>query len=266
MLKGYTSPRTPLGKSSLLPEPPWHFVGDALVVEYEADEVKAAAFLPEGLELDSGRCAVYFMDWQYASDKGEEYLDPVCSQYRETIFLLSARYEGNPIAYCPFIWVSQDKSMMRGLIQGWPKQFGETWITRDFRITSKAGPAAGQAGKYGATLSVCGRRLADAAVAVREETIQMPSPAFAGAALVRYFPELEKAKQGTPAVHELVRLKSRDVSISPVWKGSASLSIFDHPYTELPDLKPVSVTCGYRFTIACTIDDLEPLKRYHPGI
>lgn len=266
MLKGYTSPRTPLGKSSLLPEPPWHFVGDALVVEYEADEVKAAAFLPEGLELDSGRCAVYFMDWQYASDKGEEYLDPVCSQYRETIFLLSARYEGNPIAYCPFIWVSQDKSMMRGLIQGWPKQFGETWITRDFRITSKAGPAAGQAGKYGATLSVCGRRLADAAVAVQEETTQMPSPAFAGAALVRYFPELEKAKQGTPALHELVRLKSRDVSISPVWKGSASLSIFDHPYTELPDLKPVSVTCGYRFTIACTIDDLEPLKRYHPGI
>ena len=266
MLKGYTLPRTPLGKSSLLPEPPWHFVGDALVVEYETDEVKAAAFLPRGLELQSGRCTVYFMDWQYASDKGEEYLDPACSQYRETIFLLSARYEGNPIAYCPFIWVSQDKSMMRGLIQGWPKQFGETWITRDFRIASKAGPAAGQAGKYGATLSVCGRRLAEATVAVREETTQMPSPAFAGAALVRYFPELEKSKQGTPAVHELVRLKSRDVSVSPVWKGSATLSIFDHPYTELPDLKPVSVTCGYRFTISCTIDDLELLESYHPGI
>ncbi|WP_347490754.1 acetoacetate decarboxylase family protein [Desulfoscipio sp. XC116] len=119
MLKGYTQPRTPLGKSSLLSEPPWHFAGDALVVEYETDEAKAAAFLPEGLELESARCAVYFMDWQYASD--QEYMDPVCSQYRETLFLLSARYEGKPIAYCPFIWVSQDKSMMRGLIQGWPK-------------------------------------------------------------------------------------------------------------------------------------------------
>ncbi|MEL7602361.1 MAG: acetoacetate decarboxylase family protein [Bacillota bacterium] len=263
MLKGYTLPRTPLGKSGLLPAPPWHFVGDALVVEYEADERKAAAFLPEGLELQSGRCAVYFMDWQYASDQGEEYLDPVCSQYRETIFLLSARYEGMPVAYCPFIWVSQDKSMMRGLIQGWPKQFGETWITRDFKIPSKAGPAAGQAGKYGASLSLLGRRLVEATVAVQEETAQMPSPTFAGAALVRYFPELEKAKQSSPAVHELVRLKSRDVSVSPVWKGDASFTIFDHPYTELPDLKPVSVADGYRFSIACTIDDLEPLKRYN---
>lgn len=262
MLKGYTLPRTPLGQSSLLPEPPWHFVGDALAVEYEADKTKAAAFLPEGLELESGRCAVYFMDWQYASDQGEEYMDPVCSQYRETLFLLSARYEGKPIAYCPFIWVSQDKSMMRGLIQGWPKQFGETWITRDFRIASKAGPTTGKAGKYGASLSVYGRRLAEASVAVEEETAQMPSPTFAGAALVRFFPELEKSKQGIPAVHELVRLKSRDVTISPVLKGPSTLAIFDNPYTELSDLRPVHVTCGYRFTVACTIDDLELLKRY----
>lgn len=90
----------------------------------------------------------------------------------------------------------------------------------------------------------------------------MPSPTFAGAALVRFFPELEKAKQGTPAVHELVRLKSRDVTISPVLNGPSTLTIFDNPYTELSDLKPVHVTCGYRFTVACTIDDLELLKRY----
>lgn len=262
MLKGYTLPRTPLGKSSLLPEPPWHFVGNALAVEFEADETKAAAFLPEGLDLESGRCAVYFMDWQYASDQGEEYMDPVCSQYQETLFLLSAQYEGKSIAYCPFIWVSQDKSMLRGLIQGWPKQFGETWMTRDFRIASKAGPTTGQAGRYGASLSVCGRRLAEASVAVQEETAQLPSPAFAGAALVRFFPELEKAKQGTPAVHELVRLKSRDVTVSPVRKGPAAFTIFDHPYTELSDLRPARVLCGYRFTVACTIDDLELLKRY----
>ena len=262
MIQGYTLPRTPSGKSSLLPEPPWHFVGNALVVEYEADEKKAASFLPEGLELESGRCAVYFMDWQYASESGEEYLDPVCSQYRETIFLLSAKYEGKAIAYCPYIWVSQDKSMMRGLIQGWPKQIGETWITRSFDVPSKAAPLSGAPGKYGAALSVCGRRLAEAAVTTEEETNQMPSPTFAGAALLRYFPELEKSKQDTPAVHELVRLKARDVRISTIWKGSASLGIFDHPYTELSDLKPVGVSAGYRFTVACTVDDLELLKNY----
>jgi len=262
MLKGYTLPRTPLGKSSLLPEPPWHFVGDALVVEYEADEKKLKAFLPEGLELESGRCAVYFMDWQYASENGNEYLDPVCSQYKETIFLLSAKYQGKEIAYCPFIWVSQDKSMMRGLIQGWPKQIGETWITRSFHVPSKAAPITGEPGKYGAALSLNGRRLAEAVVEVAEESSQMPSPTFAGAALLRYFPELVKSKQNTPAVNELVQLKARDVGISTVWKGAASLSIFDHPNTELSDLKPVRTNAGYRFTIACTVDDLELLMNY----
>jgi hypothetical protein len=58
MLKGYTLPRTPHGTSSLTSRPPWHYVGDALAVEFEANANAAAAFLPEGLELDSGRCAV----------------------------------------------------------------------------------------------------------------------------------------------------------------------------------------------------------------
>lgn len=114
MLKGYTLPRTP----------PWHYAGTALAVEFEASPAAAASFLPEGLELDSPRCAAYFVDWQYASDTGQEFLDPVRSQYRETIFLLSASFKGAPVAYCPFIWVDQDVSLMRGLVQGWPKQIG----------------------------------------------------------------------------------------------------------------------------------------------
>ena len=31
-LKGFTSPRTPEGRSSLVPYPPWHYVGAFLVV------------------------------------------------------------------------------------------------------------------------------------------------------------------------------------------------------------------------------------------
>ena len=34
---GYTIPRSPEGRSSLVPYPPWHYVGDFLVVEYWAD-------------------------------------------------------------------------------------------------------------------------------------------------------------------------------------------------------------------------------------
>jgi len=63
MLKGYTLPRTPRGTSSLAPTPPWHYVGNALAVEFDVDPAAAAAFLPEGLEFHSGRCAAYSVDW-----------------------------------------------------------------------------------------------------------------------------------------------------------------------------------------------------------
>jgi len=260
MLKGYTLPRTPRGTSSLAPTPPWHYVGNALAVEFEANPQAVATFLPDGLELRSGHCAAYFVEWQYASDNGFEYLDPIRSQYRETIVLVSASFEGTPVAYCPFIWVDQDVSLMRGLVQGWPKQIGSTWITRAYDLPSKAAPIVGTGGRFGATLSARDRRLIEAQVTLRELTETLPSPNFAKAVNTRYFPELVAGKYDHPAVHELVQLKSRDVQISPVWSGEANMEIFDHPYLELPDLRPSKVVAGYRFSFALTVDDLIPLR------
>jgi len=260
MLKGYTLPRTPKGTSSLAPTPPWHYVGTCLAVEYEADPEAVRSFLPPGLEFHSSQCAVYFVEWQYASEHGEEYLDPVRSQYRETIVLISAAYNGTACAYCPFIWVDQDVSLMRGLAQGWPKQIGSTWITRSYDLESKATPVAGPGGKFGATLAVKDRRLAEAVVTIEEQTSRLPMPTFAGAVNCRYFPELVAGRHDSPAVHELVQLKSRDVRISPIWKGDATLRIFDHPYLELPDLRPAKVLAGYRFSCALTVDDLVFLR------
>ncbi len=260
MLKGYTLPRTPRGTSSLAPEPPWHYVGNALAVEFETDPTLAAAFLPDGLELQSERCAAYFIEWQYASETGEEYLDPITSQYKETIILLSASFEGLPVAYCPFIWVDQDVSLMRGLIQGWPKQIGSTWITRAYDLPSKAAPVVGPGGRFGATLSVKDRRLIEAQVTLSEPSDTLPSPSFARAVNTRYFPELATGKHDLPAVHELVQLKSRDVQISPIWKGGATLQFFDHPSLELSDLRPTKEISGYRFSFALTVDDLLLLR------
>jgi acetoacetate decarboxylase len=260
MLKGYTLPRTPRGTSSLAPIPPWHYVGNALAVEYQVDPASAKAFLPEGLELASSRCATYFIEWQYVSDTGREYLDPITSQYKETIVLMSAEFEGEPVAYCPFIWVDQDVSLMRGLVQGWPKQIGSTWITRAYDLPSKASPVIGPGGRFGATLAVKDRRLIEAQVTLRELSETLPSPNFARAVNVRYFPELVAGKHDRPAVHELVQLKSRDVKMSSIWKGSAEMQVFEHPYLELPDLRPTAMIAGYRFSFALTVDDLLPLR------
>jgi hypothetical protein len=157
-----------------------------------------ASFLPEGLTAASGRCAVYFAEWQFATETGQEYLDPVGSQYKEAIFLVSAKHEGEPVAYCPFIWVDQDVSLMRGLVQGWPKQIGSVWVSRAYDLPSKASPVVGPSGKFGASLAVKDRRLVDATVTLREQTDAAPSPGFAKAFNVRYFPDLAAGSHDRP--------------------------------------------------------------------
>ena len=49
-LQGYSIPRTSTGRASLVPPPPWHYVGDFLVVDYWADPDAVRAVLPEGLD------------------------------------------------------------------------------------------------------------------------------------------------------------------------------------------------------------------------
>ena len=68
-LQGYSIPRTTTGDASLVPPPPWHYVGDFLVVDYWADPAACTALLPPGLEPhpDPGRCAAVFADWQSCS-------------------------------------------------------------------------------------------------------------------------------------------------------------------------------------------------------
>ena len=75
-----------------------------------------------------------------AATAGESSLDPVRSQYREFFITVNATYEGEEVAYCPYIWVDRDFALARGWIQGFPKKLGSVWITRTFGLETTADP------------------------------------------------------------------------------------------------------------------------------
>ena len=125
MIGGYSLPLSPAGKASLVPAPPWHYVGDFLVIEYWADPAAVAAALPPGLVPypdDPGRAAALFVDWQSCSDSGEELLDPIRGQYKEFFIVVSAMLGDELVTTCPYIWVDRDFALVRGWIQGFPKK------------------------------------------------------------------------------------------------------------------------------------------------
>jgi acetoacetate decarboxylase len=263
-LQGYTVPRTPRGQASLVPPPPWHYVADFLVVDFHADPDAAVSLLPEGVEPhpDPGRCAAVYADWQSCSEDGDELTDPVRSHYREFYIVVSGLLDGAEVTTCAFIWVDQDFALARGWIQGFPKKLGEVWMTRAYALECRAAPGVKAGSRFGATCSARGRQIARARVTLEQPSESGSVHTAPPIVNVRHFPRLAAGQHDDPAVHELVKSRSRDRAVSEIWEGSAELDLFDAPGEEHTLLAPVSVERGYRFTFAYTVDDLETVKEF----
>jgi acetoacetate decarboxylase len=232
-----------------------------LVVEYWADPAAVAAVLPAPLEPhpDGGRAAAMFIDWQSSSDNGGELVDPSRSQYKEFFVTVNALYEGEEVAYCPYIWVDRDFALARGWIQGFPKKLGSIWITRTFGLETKADPGIRAGSTYGGTCAAYERRVAEATVTLERESEAGPTHNDPPIVNVRYFPRLGAGRHDDPAVHELVRGRSFNRSASATWEGSATLVLYDAPSEEVAALAPARVGKGFRLTIGYSVDDLETL-------
>lgn len=257
-LAGYTLPFSPTGRSALVPPPPWHFSGEVLMVEYLADPAAVLKFLPR--ELDGrgfdGRAAAIFGDWQSCTRSGEELLDPVRSQYREFYVALACSWQGETVVRCPMCWVDRDFSLVRGLIQGYPKKLGSIAMTRSFDV-GRAAPRVAAGAAYAGTLASGDRRLVELTVVLNQPA---PPPEIMLAPLVhtRHFPAWDPRE---PDLEELVTGGSTDQQVHGTWSGTAELAFFDSPYDELTELAPVEVLGGYRFTFAETITGGRILSR-----
>ncbi len=235
MLHGFTPPFTPRGLASLVPPPPWHYAGWLLNVEFECDQARAAGFVPASLGAATGRGTVHFSDWQATTD-GSELLDPIQSQYRETIVVLElARPDGTLANFCPLIYVDQDVSMLRGQIQGWPKKMGSTWLTRSLPLDHPAAAPLREGTRLGATLAVKDRRLVEA----RLELTGQPGEALGFVARPTYgtvaFPDLTRPERAPELRHVRSVVTGR---VGDAWhEARAELAFLETPREELADLR-----------------------------
>jgi acetoacetate decarboxylase len=253
-LKGFFPPRSPEGKASLVPEPPWHYSGDVLTIEYRTDPDRVAALLPEGVELadeDPGAVAIIWADWQSCSDSGEELLDPVRSQYKECFVVVRCRYAGETYSRCVYIWVDKDFALARGWYQGYPKKIGSIWMTRPVSV-GRAGPRLGAGGAFGASLQANDRRLAEARLTLTGES---ESGGFVNALPMlhsRWMPSIEKG--GGDSLAELVTMRSRDVDLGPAFTGRAEIRLFPAAGEEVASLEPREMIAGYWRQVGATFD------------
>jgi len=244
-LRGLMYPRTPTGAGTVLPSPPWHYSGEMFTVEFRTDPANVAELLPDGLDLvddDPGAVAIIWADWQSCSDNFDELLDPARCQYKEVFVVVRCSYQGQTYSRAAYIWVDKDFAMARGHIQGYPKKMSEIWMTRPVTI-GKAGPRLETGGRFGATLSTFGRRIADARFTITGTT---DSAGFVNGHPMlhsRQMPAIEM--DGRDSLDELVTMRGHDVELGPVFRGDAELDIFDNPTEELARFGDIEIIGGF---------------------
>jgi acetoacetate decarboxylase len=244
-MPSFLFPQTPSGRSSLIPPPPWHYSGEMITVEYRTDPDRVAELLPEGATLadeDPGAVAMIWADWQSCGDSFEELLDPVRSQYKECFVVIRCKWDDRTWSRSPFIWVDKDFAMVRGYHQGYPKKLGEIWMTRPITL-GKAGPRLEPESKFGATLTVAGRRIAEARVTL---TAAASAPGFVNGHPMlhnRFWPSIES--DGSASMNELVTMRGYDGEIADVWGGDAEITLGESPTEELSLLAPIEMIGGF---------------------
>jgi len=245
-------PRSPDGRASIVPAPPWHYSGDVLTIEYRAEPGSVARWLPRGVapaEEDPDAVALIFADWQSCSDSGEELVDPVRSQYKEAFVVVRCRHGAATYSRCVLIWVDKDFALARGWYQGYPKKLGQIWMSRPVNV-GRAGPRLEPGGLFAATLAANDRRLA-------EVTLTLTGPSETGGFVNalpmlhgRWMPAIDPA--AGPALDELVALRSADVEVGQAWVGEPTITMFDAPWEELTSLEPAETIAGYWRQVGAT--------------
>ncbi len=232
-----------------------------LTVEYRTDPENVHELLPPPLEPaldDPGAVALIWAEWQSCSESGEELLDPVRSQYRECFFVVRCRYRDQTWSRCVYIWVDTDFSMVRGHHQGYPKRLGEIHMTRPVTV-GRAGPRLVDGGRFGATLSSNGRRLAEARLTLTEPC---DHAGFVNALPMlhsRRFPAIES--DGSSSMDELVTMRGFGVETADGWTGAGELTVFPSPDEEHHRLAPREIIAGYWRRVGMSWKGGETLRR-----
>ena len=251
ILQGWTLPQTPTGRSATVPPPPWHYSGEVIAVDFTADPSRVAELVPAGfMPRGDGSCTFFFCDWASAADHDPRVKEnPAKGQYKEAFVTLNGTFQGRPFSRVPYIWVDSELSLLRGLIQGFPKKLGDIYMTRAVDI-GKGGARKAAGERFAAQVSSLGSRLATATVTLRE-SVTGALPAGAGPQVhTRLWPSLADEQ---PAVHELSLVTTTDVMFGTVWRGDAALALGTSEFEEVDLLAPRTVGPGWVYSMAFSV-------------
>jgi acetoacetate decarboxylase len=253
-LKGFSYP-SPKGISNVVGPLPWHFGTEHMCIAYRTDSAAVAAYLPEPLEPSSepDLVIVDFGKWYSLWDQPEQaIINPERTWYQETVHWIGCRYQGQDARFCVQTWVNKDFSLVRGMIMGFNKRFGETYKST-YQSQNPGMPTLGPGTSMGAYTASHGERLFEGRLDIERAIPYEEIPALMQWPQInlRYFPSMDPG--GKPSVCELLRIEATDVRKGVAFAGKGHLKLIPSVLEEHTNLPVREIIGGTYFENGATI-------------
>lgn len=252
-LRGFSTPRTRGGQSSLVEPLPHHIAADAVHVEFEADREAINGFLPAGLEArGTGWVMVAQMVKVSGANPEAAWRSPATTNYNECVLGFHVRCGDRLGRYSALVWVDRDWSLGMGPIFGWPKRLGVIDVSRLIPAHPSLRPH-GPGATVGGTVSRSGHPVLSLAVHVPSDAERLHQlPGFGDVTFLhRYLPQVG---EDVEALDQLMEISLQDVRTVDIYEGSPELRVFDAPGEELATLGEPKVLRGFIYRRGWTTD------------
>jgi Acetoacetate decarboxylase (ADC) len=237
--------------AALVTPPPWHYSGHFLSVDFTSAAGCVAEFFPPEIRpAGDGSGSVVIADWSSRSDSDPRLArDPARGQHREAYVLLYGHLRGATVGRVAGIWVDNDLSLVRGLVQGFPKKLGQVFLTKEVDV-GRGGAKRAPGERFCGRCSTVGLPILEASVTLASHCTIPPRGLATPLIHTRYWPSMNRS---IPDASELSRGLIRDFVLKDVFVGSAELNFQVSPYEDIASLGPLVVGNGYYGSVAFSV-------------
>ena len=268
MTKGFSRPFSPLGQSSLVPELPWRFGGDLLLIHFQADQAALNAHLPSPL-LPSDKAGQAFL-WSpklvcYPIRCDPMSLNPVRTSYNVAVIAIPCKLNGVETLYSAYQWADKDWLVVLSWFLGACSKLAVLEQSGTHPLLPVASQNSGIGSQIRRTVSRNGEKIIDMSFSPAEVT-SMDNMEFYLSSLPltceRHIPDCSFPKSGRPLVHDLTQMVMSGTEFGEILSGTADLQFMAADNEELLPIQPTSVLGGYTLPMGFTLEGVRSVYNY----
>ena len=268
MTKGFSRPFSPMGDTSLVPELPWKFGGDLLLIHFEADQEALNAHLPAPFEPSEKVGQAFF--WSptlvcYPNGTESAELNPYRTSYNVAVIAIPCKLHGVETLYSAYQWADKDWLVVLSWFLG---------ACSKLAVLEQSGvhpmlPEMNQGGGIGSTMrrtvSRNGEKIIDLSFSPHE-TRSMEDMEFYLSSLPltceRHIPDCSFPRTCKPLVHDLTQMVMSGTEFGQILAGDADLRFLEADNEDLIPIQPKSVLGGYWLPMGFTLEGVRSVHNF----